>query len=136
MLNQNPLQRRVNIDVSLARPQSSKQSLPRLCIVGVVPYESPIISDVSPGSQIRRSIFHKGDPFVEHVRLSSLAQTRLLPGIDHAFPSRLRDSVTAILEMGCDEVDCILTRSPSLKPWDLTDQVVLEMTSGFFNEIR
>ncbi len=135
MSNQNPLQRRVNIDVSLARPQSSKQSLPRLCIVGVVPYDAPIISDISPGSQIRRSAFNKGESFVEHVRLSSLAQTRLLPGIDHQFPSRLRDSVTAIMDLGCDEVDCILTRSPSLKPWELSNQVVLELTSEFFNEI-
>ena len=54
------------------------------------------------------------------MRLSSVAQTRLLPGIDHGHPSRLKDSVKSILDMGCNEVDCILVRGIGLKPWDLT----------------
>ena len=53
MMSKNPLQKRVNIEVSLARPQSSKQSLPRLVVVGVVPFDAPVISDVSPGALIR-----------------------------------------------------------------------------------
>ena len=68
MMNKNPLQKRVNVEVSLARPQSSKQSLPRLVIVGVVPFDAPVISDLSPGSVIRRSTYNLREPFVEQVR--------------------------------------------------------------------
>ena len=134
-MNENPLQRRVNIDISMARPQSGRQSLPRLVVIGVVPYDYPIISEVSPGSNIRRSPYNHGEPYVEHVRLSSVAQTRLLPGIDHGHPSRLKDSVKSILDMGCNEVDCILVRGIGLKPWDLTAQPVMELVMGYFTEI-
>ena len=134
-MNENPLQRRVNIDISMARPQSERESLPRLVVIGIVPYESPIISEVSPGSSIRRSPNNYGEPYVEHVRLSSVAQTRLLPGIDGALPSRLKDSVRSILDMGCNEVDCILVRGPQIAPWDLTAQPVMELVMGYFTEI-
>ena len=135
MMNSNPLQKRVNIEVSLARPQSSRQSLPRLCVVGVVPYDSPVISELSPGSLIRRSSLNHLEPFVEQVRLTSIAQSNLLPGIDNRYPSRLKDSVTTILEMGCNEVDCILVRVPGVHSWELTHQSVVEMVMGFFNDI-
>ena len=135
MMNKNPLQKRVNIEVSLARPQSSKQSLPRLVIVGVVPFDAPVISDLSPGSVIRRSTYNQRDPFVEQVRLTSLMQARLLPGIDSPHPSRLKDSVTTILELGCNEVDCILVRAPGVHCWDLANQSVVEVLLEFFTEI-
>ena len=134
-MNNNPLQKRVSIEVSLARPQSSKQSLPRLCVVGVVPFASPIISELSPGALIRRSNWNGRDPFVEQVRLTSIAQASLLPGIDASHPSRLKDSVTSILEMGCNEVDCILVRVPGVYSSELTNQSVVEMLMGFFSEI-
>lgn len=44
----NSLEKRVNIDVSLVRPQSSREELPRLCIVGIVPYDAPIVSEIAP----------------------------------------------------------------------------------------
>ncbi len=134
-MNSNPLQRRVNIEVSLARPQSSRETLPRLCVVGVVPFDSPVVSNASPASLIRRSPPTNNSPFVEQVRLTSVAQASLLPGIDSANPSRLKDSVTSILEMGSNEVDCILVRAPGVQPWELTHQSVVEMMMGFFSEI-
>lgn len=136
MLSKNPLQKRVNIEVSLARPQSSRESLPRLVVVGVVPFDAPVVSELSPGSLIRRSTYNSRDPFVEQVRLTSLAQTKLLPGIDSRHPSRLKDSVVTILELGCNEVDCILVRSPGVEGWNLTNQSVVEMLMGFFTEIQ
>jgi hypothetical protein len=135
MMSSNPLQKRVNIEVSLARPQSSKQSLPRLVVVGVVPFDAPIISERSPGALIKRSSLNLQAPFVEQVRLTSLAQAGLLPGIDGQYPSRLKDAVTTILELGSDEVDCILVRVPDVKPWELTEQSVVEMLMGFFADI-
>ena len=60
----------------------------------MVPFDAPVISDVSPGALIRRSPYNLRDPFVEQVRLTSLAQARLLPGIDAPRPSRLKDSVS------------------------------------------
>ena len=135
MMSKNPLEKRVNIEVSLARPQSSKQSLPRLVIVGIVPFDSLVISDISPGALIRRSPKNQQDPFVEQVRLTSLAQARLLPGIDASHPSRLKDSVTTILDLGCNEVDCILVRVPGVECWDLSNQSVVEILMEFFTEI-
>ena len=134
-MKKNPLQKRINIEVSLARPQSSKQSLPRLVVVGIVPFDAPVISDLSPGSIIRRSAYNQREPFVEQVRLTSLSQVSLLPGIDAVSPSRLKDSVATILELGCNEVDCILVRAPNVQCWDLANQSVVEILVEFFTEI-
>lgn len=131
----NPLQKRVDIDVSLARPRTDKSELPRLCMVGVVPYDAPIISEMSPGSSVRRSHYVYGQPYVEQVRLSSVAQSRLLPGIDMQHPSKLRDALVAMLGSGVAEVDCILARVPGVYPWELTNQTVVELLDSFFNEI-
>jgi hypothetical protein len=67
--------------------------------------------------------------------LTSLSQARLLPGIDAQHPSRLKDSVTTILELGCNEVDCILVRAPGVQCWDLANQSVVEILMEFFTEI-
>jgi hypothetical protein len=131
----NPLQKRIDIDVSLVRPKSPRAQLPRLCVVGIVPYDFPIISEVSPNCTIRKSLFAMGQPFVEQVRLSSIIQAKLLPAINNQFPSKLRDSLISILTCGTDEADFILARAPGVRPWDLSNQQVVEMIMPFFNDV-
>lgn len=131
----NSLQKRVNIDVSLVRPKSPRETLPSLVFIGIVPQDAPVISEVSPNTMIRQSYFKEGNPFVEQVRLSSIVQARLLPSIDMKYPSRLRDALLSALTVGVDEVDFILVRAPGLKPWELDNQAVVEMLMPFFNEI-
>jgi hypothetical protein len=103
----NSLQKRVNIDVSLVRPRSPRARLPRLVVVGIVPYDAPVISEVAPKTMIRQSHIREGQPYVEQVRLSSIIQARLLPSIDMKYPSRLRDALIGALSVGVDEVDFI-----------------------------
>lgn len=131
----NSLQKRVNIDVSLVRPRSPRERLPRLVVVGIVPEDAPIISEVSPKTMIRQSYIQAGHPYVEQVRLSSIIQARLLPSIDMKYPSRLRDALIGALNVGADEVDFILARAPGVKPWELDRQEVVEMLMPFFNEV-
>jgi len=131
----NSLQKRVNIDVSLVRPRSPRERLPRLVVIGIVPEDAPIISEVSPNTMIRQSYKQAGHPYIEQVRLSSIVQARLLPAIDMTYPSRLRDALIAALSVGVDEVDFILARGPNIKPWELDKQEVIEMLLPFFNEV-
>lgn len=131
----NSLQKRVNIDVSLVRPKSPRERLPRLVVVGIVPYDAPIISELAPNTMIRQSHIQEGQPYVEQVRLSSIVQARLLPSIDMKHPSRLRDALIGALSVGIDEVDFILARVPDVAPWAFDDQEVVEMLMPFFNEV-
>ena len=94
----NPLSKRVQIDVSLARPHSTREEYPRLVVFGIVPYGAPIISEIAPNSMIRRSSTTVDGPYVEQVRLSSILQGKLLPGLNQS--SRLRDSLQSILTSG------------------------------------
>ena len=131
----NPLQKRIDIDVSLVRPKSPRTDLPRLCVVGIVPYEAPIISELSPHCTIRKSNYLQGQPFVEQVRLSSVVQARLLPAINMSQPSRLRDALVSILTSGAEEVDFILARAKDISPWELDHPVIVEMLLPFFNDV-
>jgi hypothetical protein len=131
----NSLQKRVNIDVSLVRPRSPRARLPRLVVVGIVPYDAPVISEVAPKTMIRQSHIREGQPYVEQVRLSSIIQARLLPSIDMKYPSRLRDALIGALSVGVDEVDFILARVPGIAPWEFDNQEVVEMLMPFFNEV-
>jgi len=131
----NSLQKRVNIDVSLVRPSSPRERLPRLVVVGIVPYDAPIISELAPNTMIRQSHIREGQPYVEQVRLSSIVQARLLPSIDMKHPSRLRDALIGALSVGIDEIDFILARVPDVAPWAFDNQEVVEMLLPFFNEV-
>ena len=49
------LNSRVDIEVGLSRPVSRREMLPRICVVGVVPMNAPIIAEQSPYALIRKS---------------------------------------------------------------------------------
>jgi hypothetical protein len=127
----NPLSKRVQIDVSLARPHSTREEYPRLVVFGIVPYGAPIISEIAPNSMIRRSSTTVDGPYVEQVRLSSILQGKLLPGLHQN--SRLRDSLQSILTSGAKEVDFILARKPETDCWQLDDADMAGMFVGYLN---
>ena len=127
----NPLSKRVQIDVSLARPHSSREEYPRLIVLGIVPYDAPIISEIAPNTMIRRSSSNVEGPYVEQVRLSSPLQVKLLPGLKQK--SRLRDSLQSILTSGAEEVDFILARKSELECWQLDDADIAGMFVGYLN---
>ncbi|MBM74783.1 MAG: hypothetical protein CMK59_05235 [Proteobacteria bacterium] len=127
----NPLSKRVQIDVSLSRPKSARDEFPRLCVFGVVPFDSPVISQVAPHASIRRSASRVEGPYVEQVRLSSHLQAAFLPSL--AQKSRLYDSLSSILDSGAPEVDFILARIPGRNPWDLAEPDVVGMFVPYMN---
>ncbi len=127
----NPLSKRVQIDVSLARPHSTREEFPRLIVFGIVPYNAPVISEVAPNTMIRRSSSIVDGPYVEQVRLSSVLQGKLLPGLQQN--SRLRDSLQSILTSGAKEVDFILARKQNVKSWQLDEVDIAGMFVGYLN---
>ena len=127
----NPLSKRVQIDVSLARPHSSREEYPRLIVLGIVPYDAPIISELAPNTMIRRSSSTVEGPYVEQVRLSSMLQGKLLPGLKQK--SRLRDALQAILTSGAEEVDFILARKSDIECWQFDDADISGMFVGYLN---
>ena len=89
-----------------------------------MPFDAPVISDVVSGSTDPTfSIQSAGSVCRASSSDISQAQARLLPGIDAPCPSRLKDSVMTILELGCNEVDCILVRVPGVECWDLSQSI-------------
>ena len=127
----NPLSKRVQIDVSLARPHSAREEYPRLIVLGIVPYDAPVISEVAPNTLIRRSSSRVEGAYVEQVRLSSQLQGQLLPGLQQN--SRLRDTLYSILTSGAKEVDFILARKPELENWDFEEPDIAGMFVGYLN---
>ena len=129
------LNSRVDIEIGLSRPVSRREMLPRICVVGIVPMNAPIIAEQSPYSLIRKSDYSPDFPYIEQVRLSSVQQTVLLPGIGNRWPSRLRDCLNTALAIGCPEVDFILARAPGVLPWSFTEQSVKELLLPYLNEV-
>ena len=101
------LNSRVDIEVGLSRPVSRREMLPRICVVGVVPMNAPVIAEQSPYALIRKSDYAPNFPYIEQVRLSSVQQTVLLPGVGNRWPSRLRDCLSGLIARTDGNVDVV-----------------------------
>lgn len=130
------LQSNISIDITKIRPSTDKTQPPRLCVIGIVPYGSTIISHHHPQMMIRSTKFEQGQPFVEQIRFSSASQSPLLPAISFRAPSRLRDSLRSIMALGVSEVDFILTRAPGVLPWDLSHPEIAQMLSSYLASVQ
>ena len=121
------LQRNISVDITKIKPATDKSIPPRLCVVGIVPFESPVIGHHHPQMTIRSTKFEERLPYVEQIRFSSIAQQGLLPSIAYRAPSKLRDSLKSLMALGISEVDYILARAPGVLPWDLNHPEIAQM---------
>ena len=130
------LQRNITVDITKIKPVTDKNVPPRLCVVGIVPYESPVIGQHHPQMTIRSTKFEERHPYVEQVRFSSLAQQGLLPSIAFRAPSKLRDSLRSLFALGISEVDYILARAPGILPWDLNHPEIAQMFVSYLAGVQ
>lgn len=130
------LQKRIDIKVGLTRPRSTRDTTPRVCIVGITPEGFPWLSDVFPDARVKVTRMN-GDATeaVEQLRFSSKSERGPLPRIATQLPSRIRDAFTLLLASGATEVDILLVRGRGLLPWDLDKAMVSEMLNPFLSEM-
>lgn len=131
-----PHQRNISIDISKIRPLSDKRSPPRICVLGIVPIDSPIIGQHHPQMLVRSTQYEPNYPFVEQLRFSSVSQSPLLPAISFRAPSRLRDALRSIMSSGAKEVDFILARAPGVLPWHLNHPEVAQFYTSYLAGVQ
>ena len=130
------LQRNISVDITKIKPATDKSIPPRLCVVGIVPFESPVIGHHHPQMTIRSTKFEERLPYVEQIRFSSIAQQGLLPSIAYRAPSKLRDSLKSLMALGLSEVDYILARAPGVLPWDLNHPEIAQMFISYLAGVQ
>lgn len=130
------LQRNITVDITKIKPTTDKNIPPRLCVVGIVPFESPVIGQIHPQMLIRSTTFEDRHPYVEQVRFSSASQQHLLPSIAYRAPSKLRDSLNSLMALGLSDVDFILARAPGVLPWDLNHTEIAQMFISYLAGVQ
>ncbi len=132
----NALDKRVDIKVGLTRPKSARQKLPRVCIVGIAPQDSPWLSEIFPDARVRTTRYRVGGgDAVEQLRFSSNSEQGPLPHIAAQVPSRIRDAFRLLIAAGAPEVDLLLVRSAGVLPWELDRAQISEMLGPFLADM-
>jgi len=130
-----PLQRGVSVRIGHAQPRVARRGTSGLCVVGIVGGDSPWLADAVPDAIVRDTRYRTADGAVEHVRLRSRHDLRVLPCLTSPVPSRLRDAVILGLTAGAPEVDVLVARNGGCQPWELHKPSISELLDPFLDEL-
>ncbi|MEL6350101.1 MAG: hypothetical protein AAFV53_43780, partial [Myxococcota bacterium] len=132
----NSLEKRIDVKVGLTRPLTNRARVPRICVVGIAPQGSPLLSEEFPSSKVRvTQLSLGGTESVEQLRFSAKSERKPMPHIASQTPSRIRDGFQLALASGASEIDVLLCRGEGLNPWDLDRRQVSEMLGPFLGEM-
>ena len=130
-----PMQRGVSVRIGHAQPTVARRGTSGLCVIGVCSGDFPWLADSVPEAVVRDTRYRTADGAVEHVRLRSRHDLRVLPSLSSPTPSRLRDAVTLGLTAGAPEVDVLLARNGTSEPWEIHKPSVTELLEPFLSEL-
>lgn len=118
----------VQVGVDAGDPQPA--AFPTVVVVGVAPdaptRSMPRASAAYPQLKLRGLTSGNGDQ-LDHVRFVPGADPSLLPGLDPAMPSLVRDTVRILLSAGAPTVDVLLVRVDGLPPWFVAAPEVIDL---------
>lgn len=107
--------RRTTVRVTLSPAPAPEEERSRVCVLGLMPPGSPSLDSLAPrlGTALRRSSRLGADAAgggvaIAQLRLRSADRGGLLPGLEAAHPSLLRDSVEVALTAGAPQVEALL----------------------------
>lgn len=125
---------RVSVRVGVHAPAEAAKKRSRMVVVGVVDAGSVHLAELYPRAVVRTTR-PTGDEGVEHLRFQAGADLSGLPGLDGAFPSRLRDTVALAFEAGAPAVEVLLARGAGRRPSDLWHDAMVGLLEPFIDQL-
>ena len=135
--------RNVAVEIGVLRPPVVTNRYIPACVVGCLAMGAPSPADRRPGQVIRRAsgdtTTAAGDPVwasIEHLRFTPGQDLSVLPGLEGATPSLIRDSVSMMLDAGASFVDVLLGQVTGCGPNDLDSPVLIELLQGDLDQMQ
>jgi hypothetical protein len=117
----------IRISYGLSRNAEAVEAGAGVVMLAIVPGDSPWFADVLPQWVVRDVRNRNEDACAfEHLRLTESSNLDALPGLDGAWRSRIRDSVTSALLAGASSVDLLLFRAAGAGPTDFAHPALRE----------